>query len=185
MSVSEVDDDQVMELARAAINKSGNQFFQTLITRTQKILNATDLNAVEDFEQTETLYTSDNLLLLGRYYAGEISKPKKRSRRRTLHDQVMDILANDAAATALNVIFLAACMEAAQDECELRAAKADQTMPFWALDYAEEDPVDMWTRRAEAIDIAKESWESAAHLAKEKDWESFVASLEDLMEVEV
>lgn len=58
MSVSEVDDDQVMDLARAAINKSGNHFFQTLITRTQKILNVTDM-AVEDFEQTETLCANE------------------------------------------------------------------------------------------------------------------------------
>ena len=184
MSLSDVDQDRVMELARAAVNKSGNLFFASLLFRTNKILESTVTNVVEEFEQAEALCTSDNLILLSRYYAGEILHPKKRSRRRTLYDQVMDILSNDAASKALNVIFLAAYLEAAQDECEDRAAKAEEAEPFWAQDYADEDPVEMWTRRGEAIDIAKESWDNAAQAATEKDWESFAEHLTDLMEVE-
>ena len=38
MSLSDVDQGRVMELARAAVNKSGNKFFQTLLQRTNTIL---------------------------------------------------------------------------------------------------------------------------------------------------
>lgn len=186
MSLSEVDHDQLMGLARAAINKSGNLFWKTLTTRTEKILNFSgDAIVLQDFDDEEDVCTSDNLILLARYYAGEISKPKKRSRRRTLYDLVMDIISNAAASKALDVIFLAAYMEVAQEECEARASKAEETMPFWAQEYADEDPAEMWTHRAEAIDIAKESWENAAQFAKEKDWDAFAASLSELMEIEV
>ena len=48
-------------------------------------------------------------------------------------------------------------MTTAQEECEDRAAKAEEAEHFWAQDYADEDAFDMWTRRAEAIDFAKSS----------------------------
>ena len=53
-------------------------------------------------------------------------------------------------------------MTAAQDECESRASHADEAEHFWAQDYADEDAFDMWTRRAEAIDFAKSTWEDSS-----------------------
>lgn len=184
MPLSDVDHDHLMELARAAVDKSGNHFFQTLITRTNNLLESTGTNVDEEFEQAEPVCTSDNLILVARYYAGEIRRPRRRSNRRTLYDQVMEILSNNAASKVLNVVFLAAYMGAAQDECESRAAQADEAEHFWADDFADEDRFDMWTRRAEAIEFAKDTWEDAAAAAKEEDWESFVAMLTDLEEVE-
>lgn len=42
----------------------------------------------------------------------------------------------------------------------------------------------MWNRRAEAIDLAKESWDNAVDAAMSKDWESLVSNLMELMEVD-
>ena len=184
MNLSEGDIERVNELARAAVNKSGNHFFHSLLFRTNKILGSTETNVKEEFEQAEAVCTSDNLILLARYYAGEISRPRRRSRRLTLYDQVMDILDNDAASKVLNVIFLSGYMQAAQEECEDRAERAGQAEPFWAQDYADEDPVDMWDRRNQAIELAKDSWDNAAQAAMDKDWESFAALLTDLLEVD-
>ena len=80
MNLSEGDIERVNELARAAVNKSGNHFFHSLLTRTNKILGSTETNVEEEFEQAEALCTSDNLILLARYYAGEISRPRRRGR---------------------------------------------------------------------------------------------------------
>ena len=174
--------ERVNELARAAVKKSGNYFFHSLLFRTTKILKSTETNVVEEFEQVNSICTYDNLILLARYYAGEIRHPKKRSRRRTLYDQVMDILDNDAASKVLNVIFLSGYMQAAQEECEDRAERAGNAEPFWAQ--VDEDPVDMWDRRNQAIELAKDSWDDATQAAMDKDWESFTALLTDLLEVE-
>jgi len=182
LRISEGDIERVNELARAAVKKSGNYFFHSLLFRTNKILGSTETNVEEEFEQAEALCTSDNLILLARYYAGEISRPRRRSRRRTLYDQVMDILDNDAASKVLNVIFLSGYMQAAQEECEDRAERAGNAEPFWAQ--VDEDPVDMWDRRNQAIELAKDSWDNAAQAAMDKDWESFAALLTDLLEVE-
>ena len=182
MNLSEGDIERVNELARAAVKKSGNYFFHSLLFRTNKILVSTETNVEEKFEQAEAVCTSDNLILLARYYAGEISRPRRRSRRRTLYDQVMDILDNDAASKVLNVIFLSGYMQAAQEECEDRAERAGNAEPFWAQ--VDEDPVDMWDRRNQAIELAKDSWDNAAQAAMDKDWESFAALLTDLLEVE-
>ena len=186
MSLAEVAADEVVQMARKTIQKSGNRFFQAVLSRTNEFIESTLASTLEaeDFESATSMCTSDNLILLSRYYAGEISKPKKRSRRHTLYDQVKEILSNSAAAKALNVIFLAAYLDAAQDECEARACHAEEAEEFWAQSYAEEDPVDMWNRRSEAIDLAKESWDNAADAAMSKDWDSFASALTDLMEVE-
>ena len=60
--------------------------------------------------------------------------------------------------------------------------RAGNAEPFWAQ--VDEDPVDMWDRRNQAIEIAKDSWDNAAQAAMDKDWESFAALLTDLLEVE-
>lgn len=173
-----VDENRLSELARKTLDKSGDLFYQAVVSRTNDFLERTALKA-EDFQAAESMCTSDNLILLSRYYAGEIIKPKKRTRRHTLYDQVMQILygSDDAVVQTLNIIFLAALVEEAHDECETRASEE-----FWAQLDAYENPADadMWTRRADAMFLAMESWDTAAEAAKEKDWKSLVNAISHL-----
>lgn len=170
-----VDENRLSELARKTLDKSGDLFYQAVVSRTNDFLERTTLKA-EDFQAAESMCTSDNLILLSRYYAGEIIRPKKQTRRHTLFNQVMEILySDDAVVQTLNIIFLAALVEEAHDECETRASKFD----------ADENPADadMWTGRADAMFLAMESWDTAAEAAKEKDWKSLVNAISKLLEV--
>ena len=63
------------------------------------------------------------------------------------------------------------------------AANAEES-EYWAKDYAEVDPVDLWNGRAEAIDMVKASWEEAAEAAAVGDWDSLVTAMEELQEVD-
>jgi hypothetical protein len=175
-----VDENRLSELARKTLDKSGDLFYQAVVSRTNDFLERTALKA-EDFQAAESMCTSDNLILLSRYYAGEIIRPKKQTRRHTLFNQVMEILySDDAVVQTLNIIFLAALVEEAHDECETRASEE-----FWAKFDADENPADadMWTRRADAMFLAMESWDTAAEAAKEKDWKSLVNAISHLLEV--
>ena len=138
-----VDANRLSELARKAVDKYGNLFFQAVVSRTNDLLESTTLKA-EDFQAAESTCTSDNRILLSRYYAGEIIRPKKQTRRHTLFNQVMDILydSDDAAVQTLNIIFLAAYLHAAHDECEARACHAchaQEAEEFWTQSFADEN----------------------------------------------
>jgi hypothetical protein len=183
-----VDENRLSELARKAVDKSGNLFFQAVVSRTnacaRHLLESTTLKA-DDFQAAESTCTPDNLILLSRYYAGEIIRPRKQTHRHTLFNQVMDIMhSDDAAVQTLNIIFIAPYLHAAHDECEARALHAKEAQEFLAQNDADEYPAEVWTRRADAIFLTMESWEMAAEAAKAKDWKKLVTAFSNLVEVE-
>ena len=183
--LSNVDQARLDELARKAIKRSGNQFFKSVEKRTAAFVEALVAESVDEetFEAVADVLTADNLILLARFYAGEIVQPKKRAHGgETLMDKVKAIQKNDAARKALDVIFIATYLDAAQDECDERAAAAEES-DFWAKDYAEIDPSEMWEGRAQAIEEMKPSWIEAATAAMEGKWDELVANLCAIEEV--
>ena len=179
-------DERVQELARKAVAKSGGRFFQAVLKHTTAYLEAVVAESVDEetFEEASDVITPENLILLGRWYAGEVTQGKrKRTGVETNADKVKAILANDAARQCLDVVFLAKYLDAAHEECEERAANAEDS-EYWAKDYAEVDPVELWNGRAEAIDMVKASWEEAAEAAAVGDWDSLVTAMEELQEVD-
>ena len=185
MSLASVD---LTVLAQKAIKHSGNRFWSAVVKHTTALLEdivAEPSVGTEDFESADGVCTSDNLLLLARYYAGEIQKPKKKRMRtaETNWDKVQKILSNRPARIALTSIFLAIYMEAAMEECEVRSAKAEAA-EHWSNDYAEVDRAEMWTTRQEAIDLVKSSWEECAEAAMTKNWEAFEGALGELAEID-
>jgi hypothetical protein len=186
MDLSTVDD-RVEGLARKAIKKSGGQFFATLqkrVTAYLETLVAASIGA-DDLEAAQDVCTSDNLILLARHYAGEIAPSSKRKRGNapTNAEKVKALLKNTAARLVLDVIILASHMEAAQNECNDREAKADES-EHWAKDYAEVDPAEMWATRNEAIDMIKASWDDASEAAKTGDWEALESAMGELAELD-
>ena len=179
-------DERVQQLAHKAVAKSGGRFFQAVLKHTNAYLEAVVAESVDEetFEEASDVITPENLILLGRWYAGEVTQGKrKRTGVETNADKVKAILANDAARQCLDVVFLAKYLDAAHEECEERAANAEES-EYWAKDYAEVDPVDLWNGRAEAIDMVKASWEEAAEAAAVGDWDSLVTAMEELQEVD-
>ena len=179
-------DERVQELAHKAVAKSGGRFFQAVLKHTTAYLEAVVAESVDEetFEEASDVITPENLILLGRWYAGEVTQGKrKRTGVETNADKVKTILANDAARQCLDVVFLAKYLDAAHEECEERAANAEDS-EYWAKDYAEVDPVELWNGRAEAIDMVKASWEEAAEAAAVGDWDSLVTAMEELQEVD-
>jgi hypothetical protein len=179
-------DEQVQQLAHNAVAKSGGRFFQAVLKHTNAYLEAVVAESVDEetFEEASNVITPENLILLARWYAGEVTQGKrKRTGVETNADKVKAILANDAARQCLDVVFLAKYLDAAHAECEERASNAEDS-EYWAKDYAEVDPVDLWNRRAEAIDMVKASWEEAAEAAAVGDWDSLVTAMEELQEVD-
>ena len=179
-------DERVQELARKAVAKSGGRFFQAVLKHTNAYLEAVVAESVDEetFEEASDVITPENLILLARWYAGEVTQGKrKRTGIETNADKVKAILANDAARQCLDVVFLAKYLDAAHAECEERASNAEDS-EYWAKDYAEVDPVDLWNGRAEAIDMVKASWEEAAEAAAVGDWDSLVTAMEELQEVD-
>ena len=186
-TLSTVDQERLQELARKAVKRSGNQFFKSVEKRTAAFVEALAVAEsvdAETFEEAADVLTADNLILLARFHAGEIAQPKKRARggAQTLMDKVKAIQKNEAAGKALDVVFLAAYLDAAQDECDERAAAAEES-DFWAKDYADIDPSEMWENRSQAIEEIKPSWNEAATSAFEGKWDDLVANLEALEEV--
>jgi hypothetical protein len=99
MDLSTVDD-RVQELARKAIKKSGGQFFATLQKRVTAYIETIVAESVDadDFEAAKHVLTSDNLLLLARHYAGEITASKrKRGGAPTNAEKVKTLLKNTPA----------------------------------------------------------------------------------------
>ena len=185
MDLSTVDK-RMEELARKAIKRSGGQFFNTLQKRVTAYIETLVAGRFEadDFEFAQDV-TLANLILLARHYAGEITSGKKRKRggAPTNAEKVKTLLENTLARLVLDVIVLAAHMEAAQNECSNREALADES-EHWARDYADVDPADMWATRNEAIDMIKSSWDDAAHAAKSCDWEALVSAMDELNELD-
>lgn len=184
--LSIVDQDRIEELARKAVKRSGNQFFKSVEKRTAAFTEAlvTESVGAETFEEAVDVLTADNLILLARFHAGEIAQSKKRARggAQTLMDKVNAIQKNKAARTALGIVFLVAYLDAAQDECDERAAAAEES-DFWAKDYADIDPSEMWEGRSQAIEEIKPSWNEAATSAIEGKWDDLVANFDALEEV--
>ena len=185
-TLSTVDQERLQDLARKAVKRSGGVFFKAVEKRTAAFIEALVAESVdaETFEEAANVLTADNLILLARFHAGEIAQPKKRARggAQTLMDKVKAIQKNEAARKALDVVFLAAYLDAAQDECDERAAAAEES-DFWAKDYADIDPSEMWQDRSQAIEEIKPSWNEAATSAIEGEWDDLVANLEALEEV--
>ena len=178
-------DDRVQELARKAVAKSGNRFFQAVLKHTTAYIESVSPDTVyeDTFEEASYDITPENLVLLARWYAGEITQAKrKRFGMETNADKVKAILANDSVRQCLNVIFLAKYLDAAHEECEQRAANAEES-EHWTRDL-DVDMVEVWNARAEAIDVIKASWEEAAEAASAGDWDSLVAAMDGLQEVE-
>ena len=179
-------DKRVEQLAHKAVAKSGGRFFQAVLKHTTAYLEAVVAESVDEdaFEEASDVITPENLILLARWYAGEVTQCKrKRAGVETNSDKVKAMLANDAARQCLDVVFLAKYLDAAHQECEERASNAEDS-EHWAKDYAEVDMVDLWNGRAEAIDMVKASWEEAAEAASAGDWESLVTAMDELQEVD-
>ena len=179
-------DARLQELARKAVAKSGGRFLQAVLKHTTAYLEAVAAESVDEeaFEEASDVITPENLVLLARWYAGEVTQGKrKRAGVETNAYKVKAILANDAARQCLDVVFLAKYLDAAHEECEERAANAEEN-EHWANDYAEMDMAEVWNGRAEAIDLVKASWEEAAEVATVGDWDSLVTAVEELQEVD-
>ena len=177
-------DERVQELARKAVVKSGDRFFQAVLKHTTAFLELAEYVDADALEKASNVITPENLVLLARWYAGEVTQAKrKRAGVETNADKVKAILANGAARKCLDVIFLAKYLDAAQEECDDRAIACERST-FWADTLADEDRNEMWLNRAGAIDGAKLSWEEAAEAATTGDWKSLVAAVEDLEEVD-
>lgn len=169
-------------LAMKAIKKSGGQFFKTVQKRiVDHMDDVTDvLFTEEDIVASERHLTSENLLLLARFYAGEITKTKrKRHGTATLHDRAIDLLKNAVFRAVCNTILLKYLLTFARLECEERAQATQED--FWANQYYE--TID-WDERATAIDESQTVWNDVADLAEEGEWEQLFASFGDLVEVD-
>ena len=68
-------------------------------------------------------------------------------------------------------------------ECDDREANADAS-EYWAKDYSDVDPSDMWASRNEAIEQIKSSWESASEAAQCGDWEELETAMDALGELD-
>jgi len=178
-------EDRVVELAEKAIKKSGNQFFATLQRRVSAYVELSS-GAEAEFEAVRDVCTPDNLVLLARHYAGEIPPGARKKRAGVLTNamKVKQLLANTPARLVLEVILLAALMEAAMDECLERAENAEDS-EHWARDYADEDAAEMWASRREVIDDVHQPWEDASEAAKTGDWEGLQTAIDELNEIDV
>ena len=176
----------IPDLATKAMKKSGDQFFKTLEGRIAKHLEGDYLNA-EDFEAAQDRITPEALKLLARWYAGDIAKPKKRPRPgaidHTNYGKLKPILEHTVAKKVLDTILLAELLAKAQDECGDRSAAAEDS-EHWTRDFADVDPVVMWSSRAEAIDKILGPWQEAAQAAMKFDWEELESKTGELEELE-
>lgn len=181
-------DDRVAELAQKAISKSGNQFFATLQRRVAAYIDlscgAEAPEEADEFEAVRDVCTPDNLVLLARHYAGEIppGKRKKRAGVVTNAMKVKQLLANTPARLILEIILLAALMEAAKDECDAREANAEES-EHWSNEYAGEDAAEMWASRREVLEDVG-PWDDASEAAKSGDWEGLETAISELNEIE-
>lgn len=174
----------ILDLADKAMKKSGDQFFQVLQRRIAKHLEGDDPNA-EDFEAAQHLITPEALKLLARWYAGDIEKPKKRSRSGAItnYGKLKPILEHTVAKKVLDTILLAELLDKALDECGKRSAAAAES-EHWTRDVADVDPADMWSSRADAIDEILGPWQEAAEAAKKFDWEELESKTCELDELD-
>jgi hypothetical protein len=80
---------------KGAMKKSGAKFFKSTQQRSTDFLDlVADVPFLpEEFKDVEDVLTLENLVLLARYYAGQITKAKrKRTGVDTLHDKVMKLI---------------------------------------------------------------------------------------------
>lgn len=186
-------DERVQELARKAVAKSGNKFFHTLLKNTRELIQSLvdrDLDdlgkmTAQDVEDTLETLTADNMILVSRWYAGDITKLNKKRKRgvQSNAEKINVLFDNNIVAMMLKVVFLATYMEEAQEECERRAAKAEAS-EHWTRDYIECDPAEEWSQRAEAIQDAIDSWQAVAEAIKAHNWDDAVDQLSDMAEID-
>tara|TARA_B110001450_G_scaffold230153_1_gene231211 strand:- start:447 stop:1013 length:567 start_codon:yes stop_codon:yes gene_type:complete len=168
---------------KCAIKKSGAKFFKSVQKRSTDFLDlvCAESSLPEEFKDVEDVLTLENLLLLARYYSGEITKAKrKRKGVDTLHDKVMKLIDNKHQRIILDVILIHYALCAAMLDCETRAANTD--CDYWANQYYE--CVD-WDERAQAIETNIAGWDCVFESARDKDWEAFTCALKDLEEIDV
>ena len=181
-------DARITELARKAISNSGQHFYGVVLRRTQAFLEdfVADSIEVEDLEAAAATLTSDDLVLLARYYAGEVVKATKKHRRSktTLADKVDGLLANRPSRLILQSMFIASFLNVALEEIDKRCLAAERST-YWKDELANQDRHEMWMDRAGAVDGVIPGWEVVAEKAKEEDWEGFVEALDELEEIDV
>ena len=121
-------DELLVKATKAAVKKSGAKFFKTIQKRSTDFIELATRNSYspENFKEIEDVLTFENLILLARFYAGEITKAKrKRKGVETLHDKVTKLMSDNRQRIILDVILIHYALNTAMVDCETRAAYAD------------------------------------------------------------
>ena len=159
--------DRMRELAMKAMKKSGNRFYDNMQKMTHAHLKLKDTVSLDcEDEHVQELQDSmiwEHIELYFRFYAKEIEKPKKRSKRTTNYDIVQTLIKDKHVKLILDSIFLHFYTEACYEEVERRIESAEAS-EYWDDD-SNQSRVEEWTHRYEMMDFAMESWEEACDYA--------------------
>ena len=102
-------DELLVKATKAAVKKSGAKFFKTIQKRSTGFIELATRNSYspENFKEIEDVLTFENLILLARFYAGEITKAKrKRKGVETLHDKVTKLMSDNRQRIILDVTIM-------------------------------------------------------------------------------
>lgn len=159
--------DRMRELAMKAMKKSGNRFYDNMQKMTHAHLKLKDTVSLDcddnHVQELQDIMIWEHIELYFRFYAKEIEKPKKRSKRTTNYDIVQTLIKDKHVKFILDTIFLHFYIEACYEEVERRIESAEAS-EYWDDD-SNQSRVEEWTHRYEMMDFAMESWEEGCDYA--------------------
>ena len=121
------------------------------------------MEAASPHQELQDSMIWEHIELYFRFYAKEIEKPKKRSKRTTNYAIVQTLIKDDHVKLILDTIFLHFYIEACYEEVERRIESAEAS-EYWD-DELNQSRVEEWTHRYKMMDFDMASCEEACDYA--------------------
>tara|TARA_X000000950_G_scaffold277742_1_gene367599 strand:- start:281 stop:829 length:549 start_codon:yes stop_codon:yes gene_type:complete len=144
--------DALVEKSCKVFRASGDRFFSTFKKMHDALLKASSDGPFRLREGNlghTTRVDQEEIMLVLRFWSGELVRPKKRRNRQTLYDRVQDLLSDPLVHNAIRAVCLELAWDWVQTECGTRLANAEEST-HWDQDSNEERAA-MWGSRHDAM----------------------------------
>lgn len=141
VQIAQMDTNALTLKAIKTFQKSGDRFF-TAYKKMHDALVRVDASALDE---TKIDLAHDELLLVLRLWAGELQRPKKRSKKKSLYECAIDLTASPLVLAACHAVCLELAWDWVQTECGNRLSLAEES-EHWDED-ANAERVYRWANR--------------------------------------
>ena len=174
-------------LSLAVFKNSGDRFYMRFKKMHDELIKTSlepfDEDLVEEFTSSHDMEEKIRLVL--RYWAGQITRPKKRRRNSTtLYSQAMALLSNPFIVLVCSILCMEQAWDWVQTEAGNRACKAEES-EYWNT-VSNDDRAFMWAQREGAMSTNEGQLSEMSILIIEKKFDELMDALEDgVAELEV